>query len=84
MYNLFSKVNFIQTNERNYKILFNKKNINKRFDNESFKLLTSKNKSDSSKLITNIKNNSLRKNWRPFHSSKKYFSQPIPFISKYN
>ena len=84
MYNLFSKVNFIQTNERNYKILFNKKTINKRFDNENFKLLTSKNKSASSKLITNIKNNSLRKNWRPFHSTKKYFSQPIPFISKYN
>lgn len=84
MYKQFSHVNFIQTNERNHKILFNTHsklpslNI-KNYTNNS-KLLPI-NIQNSNKVFNQIYNKTRQKNWRPFHKTRKYFSKPYYLIS---
>ena len=71
MYKQFSYTNFIQTNERNYKILFNK--------NSKSSIVIPK---QSTKIILGVYNKNRRKNWKPFHKRNTYFSKPSYLISK--
>ena len=83
MYKQFSYVNFIQTNERNHKLLFNKNEIlNKRFDNNKMNLLLS-NKKKAEKFVIDIKNTNRRLNWKQSHKRKQYFSKSYYLISKH-
>ena len=71
MYKQFSYSNFIQTNERNHKLLFNK--------NSKLPPLIIK---KTTQITNDVINKNKEKNWKQSHKRLPYFSKPYYLISK--